>query len=271
MDKYVYNTIIGENNMKLRMEIMVICLIICLFGVTSVVASDINETVMQNGNQSDELIMAENQDICNINDSKENNEVTELTSYETDDLKSAEIDDEVLSSESDDVVVGLIDCDDEIVAVSDCGNDVLNIENGGSEVSSTVVHDDTVLTASAKNEKLSGSWEYYPADNYTKTKSEYKTFYVGQLKIPKKYKKFANGYKPPKKNKKAWKKYNAYKKIAKKQLKKFQKYCLKVFRNANNKHWNFLKNTLSYKTKYRGKYMYMKCYCKAYRNYYYNP
>ena len=209
------------------------------------------------------------------------NSTNECLSFEQNDqIGVIENNTEVLSYGSSEDVVSVGDCGgdvlssesgEDVVSVGDCGGDVLNIENSDSKIISSSNNDDNVLTANTNQEELLGSWGYSPADEFTQTKSEYKTFYLGQVKFPKKYKKFVKGYKPSKKNKKAWKKYKAYKKISYKQLKKFSKYGSKIYKKANNQHWNFLENTMCYKIKYRGKYMYLKFYCDAYREFHYNP
>ena len=53
--------------MKYKKGLVFICLIICLFSIASVCASDVNETVVANEDQSDEVISVENEKIISIN------------------------------------------------------------------------------------------------------------------------------------------------------------------------------------------------------------
>lgn len=53
---------IGSNNMKYKKSLLFICLIICLFSIASVCASEVNETLVASEDQSDELNVIE--DMC---------------------------------------------------------------------------------------------------------------------------------------------------------------------------------------------------------------
>ena len=53
--------------MRYKKGLIFICLLICLFSVTCVCASNVNETVVASENQSDELLNVENQDVCEVN------------------------------------------------------------------------------------------------------------------------------------------------------------------------------------------------------------
>ena len=57
--------------MKNKKGLIFICLIICLFSIVSVCASDVNETVVASEDQSDELIGIENQEVIETNDVNE--------------------------------------------------------------------------------------------------------------------------------------------------------------------------------------------------------
>ena len=159
------------------------------------------------------------------------------------------------------------------VSVSFDEGDVLAVENEEvSVVSASDDNGDILLVSSQDDEKLSSYlWGYSPADDFTQSTTQYKTFYLGKLKILKKYKRFVNGYKPSKKNKKAWKKYKAYKRHYKKAVRKFVKQGRKTVRNARNNHWHFYEYDVTYKIRYVGKYMVTSYYCPAYRQYNYNP
>ena len=51
-----------QNMMKFKKCLIFICLIVCIFSIASVCASDINDTVVANDDQSDEVISIENSD-----------------------------------------------------------------------------------------------------------------------------------------------------------------------------------------------------------------
>ena len=63
---------LGTNEMKYKKGLIFICLITCLFSIASVVAGDVNETVVASEDQSSDLIEIENQDeeIVTVNNSE---------------------------------------------------------------------------------------------------------------------------------------------------------------------------------------------------------
>lgn len=98
--------------MRYKKGLIFICLLICLFSVTCVCASDVNETVVASENQSDELLNVENQDVCEVN-------ATES---------------EVLSANSD----------DEVIAACDDNSDVLTVENNNETLAVSIPSSSTV-------------------------------------------------------------------------------------------------------------------------------
>ena len=224
----------GGNKLKKKILKIFVCSLILLIGIGAVNALDINST----------------NDFTSID---QNIEVS--VSFDEGD---------VLAVENDDV---------DVVSVSFDEGDVLAVENEEvSVVSASDDNGDILLVSSQDDEKLSSYlWGYSPADDFTQSTTQYKTFYLGKLKILKKYKRFVNGYKPSKKNKKAWKKYKAYKRHYKKAVRKFVKQGRKTVRNARNNHWHFYEYDVTYKIRYVGKYMVTSYYCPAYRQYNYNP
>jgi hypothetical protein len=89
--------------MGYKKGLVFICLIICLFSIASVVAGDVNETVVASENQGDELIEIENHDFIEtgdvndtVMDSDDNKMESHQDSIDDDNLKSNEIN-EVLS------------------------------------------------------------------------------------------------------------------------------------------------------------------------------
>ena len=58
--------------MKYKKGLIFICLIICLFSIASVCASDVNETTVTNGDQSEEIITVENNNVTDVGVAEEN-------------------------------------------------------------------------------------------------------------------------------------------------------------------------------------------------------
>lgn len=206
--------------------------------------------------------------------------VSAMDSNSTDDLKSIESDsqdliaddgEDILAVESneEDVVADdaseiIASQDDEILAAEDDSEDVLAFESD-EDVISKSSDDGVVLTSSIKqDDKLSMS-ESKSVLGLEDSQIEYKTFTLGKLKIPKKYKKFYNGYEPSKSNKKALKKYKKYQKVAKKQLKKFKKSTKKVMKSIAKGNWYADEGDMTYKTKTVGKNIITTFYLFAYR------
>lgn len=77
--------------MKYKKGLLIICLIICLFSIASVVASDVNETVVASEDQSEEVISVENQEENNLE-----HEILSANNVEDNNL-TASIDDHKLS------------------------------------------------------------------------------------------------------------------------------------------------------------------------------
>ena len=217
--------------MKFKKSLIFICLIICLFSVASVCASNVNETVAVSESQSDELLNIENQDVNDVN-------VAES---------------EILTASSD----------DEVIATDD-SSDILTVENNNESIACDDSSD--VLTMENNNETLAVT---IPSTTTVQSYTDYKTFSLGKLKLPKKYLKFENNYKPSKKNKKLWKQYKAYKKYSKKATKKFNKKMKKIVTNALKNHWHFYGGAYYLESR-SGKNIVYSFYYKAYRRYNYN-
>ena len=88
--------------MKYKKSFLIICLIICIFSIASLCASDVNETVSVSENQNDVVSVEEMADeVVSI----ENNVTNDVVSVE-------EMADEVVSIENDDLKMGSINHDD---------------------------------------------------------------------------------------------------------------------------------------------------------------
>lgn len=160
----------------------------------------------------------------------------------TQDLSQPVNDSEVISADENESALSSNE-DNEVIQASEDEGNVLSVASGGNDLIS--ISHSGVLSSDVKKEEKSktSTYSYYDTDgSYISTKIETKRTYAATIKIPKKYKKFFDGYKPSKKNKKIWKKYRTYKKIEKKQLKKMEKSMRKAFLKAYNNHWTFDSN-----------------------------
>lgn len=217
--------------MKYKKSFLIICLIICLFSIASVCASNVNETVVASENQSDELQNVENQDVFDV-DATEN---------------------EVLTASSDDEVI--VNCDD--------SGDVLSLENCNASLAACDENGD-ILTMGDDNKLISIDM---PSTSTVQSFTNYKTFTIAKVKLPTKYLKFTN-FKPSKKNH-LWKQYKEYKKYLKKIPKKVVKQMKKVFIKAYKNHWHPYGNVY-YRWDIYGKNVVYTFYQKAYRRFNYN-
>ena len=88
--------------MKYKKSLLIICLIICLFSIASVCASDVNETVVTNEDQIDEIITVENQNVNEINDVDESNSsydvYNEDLEYKDNQILSQNVDEDILGA-----------------------------------------------------------------------------------------------------------------------------------------------------------------------------
>ena len=112
--------------MKYKKGLLFICLIICLFSIASVVASDDNETVVASDDQNDELIEIENQkDVLSSNE----NETIMVSENQNDELKS-----NYINEESN---IGVTE-ENELTATTGTFTDLANdIANAGDELNLT--------------------------------------------------------------------------------------------------------------------------------------
>ena len=130
---------------------------------------------------------------------------------------------------------------------------------------------DTVLKVNVKEDEKLSFGSYSPADQFTRSKTDHKTFVLGKFLLPKKYIPFANGYKPSKYYKKAWNNYKAYLRYFIKAAKKLKRhYKILVYKLALN-HWHLYDYDVKYQIKYTNRYAVIKYYCLGYRTYNYNP
>ena len=189
-------------------------------------------------NSTDEFISVEQNDAISV--MNDNNTVISVSGNDSD----------VLSAEGNNTVI----------SVSGNDSDVLSAENSN-----------TVIAVSSDND-LTGYSPFAKEPQMTQHKTQYKTFYLGKMVFPKKYKKMAlYGYKiPSKKNKKAWKKHIAYQKVYKKQFKLFKKSATKVIKKIKANHWKGI-GDIYYKIKVSGNRMIIRYYGDCYRTYNYNP
>ena len=176
---------------------------------------------------------------------------------------------EILSAEDNDTVVSVSENSSEILSAEDNGT-VVSVSENSSEILS-VENSNTVVSVSNDDDLTSYS-PFAKEPQMTKTKTQYKTLYMGKMKFLKKYKNMAlYGYNiPSKKNKKAWRNHIGYQKMFKKQYKKWFKFANKVAKKAKANHWHAY-GDLYYKLKYSGNYMYILFYADCYRTYKYNP
>ena len=97
----------GGNIIRFKKLFLIICLLICLFGVAGVMASDVNDTIAVNNNQNDDLIEIENDEIS----VERNNEFIGVNDFENDSfennldiLRSSESQDEISLDDNSDVL-----------------------------------------------------------------------------------------------------------------------------------------------------------------------
>ena len=233
-----------------------IATIILLIGIGAVSAIDYNNT--------DDLTVIDEENTINV---KENSEIVEAAHNENESLATEnnakttavnENDSESLSAENN----------AKTTAVNENNSEVLTAESESEKLESVNTARE-VLTVSSDDDKLSLLYHDSPASHYTQSKTQYKTFTLGKVKIPKKYKSIL--YKTPsKKNKKAWNLYKQFKKFEKKAMKKLKKSIIKVIKKAVKSHWHGY-GDVKYKLKWSGNYYVLTFYQKAYRTYNYNP
>ena len=224
--------------------------LILLIGIGAVSAIEDNSTdEFMSFEQNDEIsVIEDNNEIISIGE----NDSEPLSSQDSDGIFSVcENESESLSSQDS----------DGIISVSEDNGELLNLKDI-----------DAVISVSGDNTLLNDS-PFAQDPQMTQSQTEYKTFYLGKLVIPKKYKKFyIKDYKPSKKNKKAWKNYKKFKKLLNKRGKKLSKHVAKIANSIKMNHWNPLgEDSLSYKIKYRGSNIYTYFYIYTYRTYNYNP
>ena len=187
--------------------------------------------------------------------------------------------DEFISVEQNDPISVMNDDNNTVISVSENDGEVLSVESNNTVISvsgndSDVLsaeNSNTVIAVSSDND-LTGYSPFAKEPQMTQHKTQYKTFYLGKMVFPKKYKKMAlYGYKiPSKKNKKAWKKHIAYQKVYKKQFKLFKKSATKVIKKIKANHWKGI-GDIYYKIKVSGNRMIIRYYGDCYRTYNYNP
>ena len=238
---------------KCILKILIVTLIL-LIGIGAVSAIEFNST--------DEFMSVDQTNEISIDNSTEtlavenNDEVISVSENNTDVL-SGESDNEVITVSENSTRVLSSESNDSVISVSENNSDVLNAESNSKEISVS------------NNDLLSYS-PFAKDPQFTQSETEYKTFFLGKVKLYKKHLKFANGYKPSKKNKKAWKSYKSYKKSFKKSRKKFKKHAKKVIKNAKRNHWHG-DGDVWFNYKKSGKYYVYYFYQDAYRTYKYNP
>ena len=227
--------------------------LILLIGIGAVSAIEDNSTdEFMSFEQNDEIsVIEDNNEIISIGEN-DSEPLSPLSSQDSDGIISVcENESGVLSSQDS----------DGIISVSEDNGELLNLKDI-----------DAVISVSGDNTLLNDS-PFAQDPQMTQSQTEYKTFYLGKLVIPKKYKKFyIKDYKPSKKNKKAWKNYKKFKKLLNKRGKKLSKHVAKIANSIKMNHWNPLgEDSLSYKIKYRGSNIYTYFYIYTYRTYNYNP
>ena len=106
VNKYNYINI-GGNIIRFKKLFLIICLLICLFSIATVVASDVNDTMVANNNQNDNLIEIENDEIS----VERNNEFIGFNDFENDSFRdnldilgSSESQDEISLDNNSDVL-----------------------------------------------------------------------------------------------------------------------------------------------------------------------
>ena len=185
----------------------------------------------------------------------ENNSTDDVVSIEqTVEISTIDNSSEVLSASDDDV---------EVVAADDNASEVLSVENNNESLAVSSDGGD-VLSVAADQETLASSY-----GSTVQGFTNYKTFTLCKFKLPIRYLKFENGYKPSKKNKKLWRQYKSYKRYAKKTLKRIYKNFKKVAIRASNGHWHFYGDTY-YRYYKSGRNIVYILYQKAYRSYHYD-
>ncbi|WP_410320314.1 calcium-binding protein [Methanobrevibacter sp.] len=234
--------------MKFKKAILISTLIL-LMGIGAVSAMEHNST--------DEFISVRQNDAISV--MNDNNTVISVSGNDSDVL-SAEGNNTVISVSGNDSDVLSAEGNNSVISVSGNDSDVLSAENGN-----------TVIAVSNDND-LTGYSPFAKEPQMTQHKTQYKTFCLGKMVFPKKYKKMAiYGYKiPSKKNKKAWKKHVAYQKVYKKQFKLFKKSATKVIKKIKANHWKGI-GDIYYKIKVSGNRMIVRYYGDCYRTYNYNP
>ena len=224
--------------------------LILLIGIGAVSAIEDNSTdEFMSFEQNDEIsVMEDNSEIISIGE----DDSEPLSSQGSDGIFSVcENESESLSSHDS----------DGIISVSEDNGEPLNLKDSDAVIS---VSGDNTLSTNSSSEQ-----EPQKIQSHT----EYKTFCLGKLVIPKKYKKFyLKDYKPSKKNKKAWKNYKKFKKLLKKRGKKLSKHVSKTAKSIKKNHWKPSgKKSLSLKIKYRGSNICTYFYMSVYRTYNYDP
>ena len=238
---------------------ILICTLILLIGIGAVSAIEHNST--------DELLSVEQTNEVSV--IEDNTEVISVNESNT----------EVLSSENNNTAISVCENNTEVISITENGTEVLSAEDNNTVISvnenatEVLSAENNNIVISVSNDKdLTGYSPFATEPQMTQSETQYKTFYLGQVKFLKKYKKmFLYGYnKPSKKNKKAWKKHRSYLKALKKQRKKIEKRVPKLKSKLNAQHWHPY-GDLKYNLEYRGNYMYVRFYGDCYRTHYYNP
>ena len=132
--------------MKYKKSLLFICLIICLFSIASVCASDVNETVVASEDQSDVVSVEETTD-----------EVVSVEDNATDDVVSVEeTTDDIITIYDDQIV------NDEVTALENVDDDLISINN---------------------EELISDEWDYWDYDdyNYENDEKTYPDIYLYDL------------------------------------------------------------------------------------------
>ena len=92
--------------MKCKWGLIFICLLVCLFSIASVCASDVNETVVTNEDQSDDLVSVEKQEVTELRDTDKtiNGNINNSNFEDNDKNSSFNNDEKLLSSEENDII-----------------------------------------------------------------------------------------------------------------------------------------------------------------------
>lgn len=258
--------------MKFKKVILITLLLLAILTIGAVSAIEHNSTdEFLSVEQNDEISIIENNtEVISV---IENN--TEVLSAENNNtvISVNKNNSDILSAEDNNIVISVSGNDSEVLSIENNGDRVLAFSGNGSEVLSIENSNDEVLTVSNDDSVLSSgpAGIFYKNYGTIKVSEYYKTFYVGKMTIPYN-KKYENGHKPSKKNKKAWKKYKNYLKSQKKAVKKFNKQSKKRLKQLKKTmkrgHWKY--PSIHYKIKKYSKKWVVTYYINCMRHYDYN-